>query len=217
MEHVVLKATAWRIVGAVMAVFSFGLLVLLAIASAHHLSVVSQSVLPVQLGSGEAPVAAWSCRLPRSILDWSPHCQRFGPTPLPTALGVSLSGAVALSPLLILAFAMAQATLSYLDISRGRLLTSLLARRTMRFAISALAFLVIASVSTPIATWVMEAFTDVFRAAAGHEPTRTIAPTALSADPVLSWLTPFLAASLAIHAAMLVKASAIAEDHAQIV
>lgn len=216
MTRFVLGAAAWRMIGVVMAVLSFGLLAMLLAAVAHHLTVVSQSVLPVRLTPDASFAAGWSCRLPTSILDWTPHCRTSGPYPIATVIGVALSGLMALLPLLVLAFALAQAALSYLDLSRGRLLTSPLARRTMRFAIAALAFLVIASVAKPLASWIMALFTDAFPAQ-GSARVETVAPTALAFEPVLRWLTPFLAASLAIHATMLVKASAIAEDHAQIV
>lgn len=212
----VLGATAWRMIGVVMAALSFVLLAVLLAAVAHHLSLVSQSVLPVRLSPEGGFAAGWSCRFPTSIMDWTPHCRTSGPYPVSTVLGVALSSLAALLPLLVLAFALAQAALSYLDLSRGRLLTSPLARRTMRFAIAALSFLVIASISTPLASWIMALFTDAFEVRGGARA-ETLAPTALVFEPVMRWLTPFLAASLAIHATMLVKASAIAEDHAQIV
>lgn len=213
------SATLWRWGGVVMATLSFALLALITLSVIHHTSLIIQSIWPLELASGRSISPAWSCRFPSSILQWSPTCAPWsGTTPI-TALGILLSGAAAVLPLAILIFALGQAGLSFLEVASEQLLTQRLARRTMRFALASLAFLIIAALSSAIAAGAMELFMDGFQIRDGHTARSVLAtpPTSLAFEPIYRWLTPFLAAALALQAAILVKAAAIAEDHAQIV
>lgn len=120
------------------------------------------------------------------------------------------------TPAAALAYGLAQASLCFVGFARGRFLDRRAVSRLMRFAGSGLIFVITSPFSDKLAHWTGVVVDSAFRMLS-RDPSTTIVSASFKLDGFQSTLTIIYAVTLTVTAVIMVKASAIADDHAQIV
>ena len=129
----------------------------------------------------------------------------------------ALLGQLALqAPLVALAYGLFQASAGFVGVARGRSLTRRTTGRLVRFAVAGLSFVLLEPHAGRIGAFVADGSRKLISLATGDRSYQVSFYT-VGFENVTSLLTMVYALALTIIALILVKASTIADDHAQIV
>lgn len=173
-----------------------------------------------KVGNDQANVAAEvernaqvSCEPGKATL-----CPTSKPTDIKGYLSEQLGQAMTQAPLVALVYGLFQACICFVGFARGRLL----ARRTVdglvRFAVAGLVFVLVGPFAGRLGGLVADSSRKLMDLVTGDRSVLfSVSSYTVSYDGVSNLLTMIYAVTLTVIAVVMVKASAIADDHAQIV
>jgi hypothetical protein len=145
-----------------------------------------------------------------------PLCAPSGPPTIKSYVSQLLGQLIVQAPLAALAYGLFQASACFVEIARGRMLARRTVHRLVRFSIAGLTFVVLAPQAGRIAGFVANGAYKLMSLIAGDK-SFSFSSFTTQYIGMHGVLTVIYAVALTIIAVILVKASTIAEDHAQIV
>lgn len=168
-----------------------------------------------RVGQPGSPVSAYAS----GKVSCPPRVTRCGAAHKPEAKHYvpAMLGQLALqAPLAALAYGLFQASAGFVGVARGQSLARCTTGRLVRFAVAGLSFVLLAPQAGRIGAFVADGSRKLISLATGDRSYQVSVYT-VGFENVTSLLTMVYALALTIIAVILVKASTIADDHAQIV
>jgi hypothetical protein len=166
------------------------------------------------------PAGVASAAYNRTVLIICPagavRCRPSRPPEIKPYISAMLGSLTLQVPLMALAYGLFQACACFVGIARGKLLARRTVDRLVRFAVAGLGFVLLTPFAGRLGGWVADGSRGLMSWATGDRSFQVSAYTANYAN-VSGLLTVIYAVTLTVIAVVMVKASTIADDHAQIV